>query len=306
MAGGFRVGVVGIGAMGWPMASNLHAADFSVLTHDVDRRRVEAFAKEHDTSPANGLAGLAEQSDLIITMLPNGPIVRQAITEDEGGALVQSLAPGSVIVDMSSSDPVGTQKLGAELAERGITLIDAPVSGGVRGAEAATLSIMVGGDDEDAIKKAWPAFEAMGKNLFRTGPLGSGHATKALNNFCGAAAYTAGAEAMLIGQKFGLDPAMLIDVINVSTGRSAATENHIPNQVLTREFAAGFKLGLMAKDVKTAGDLAEDVGIDAPMTRLVRQLWGDASEDLGPDSDFTGTIRHWEKLNELEVALKKE
>jgi 3-hydroxyisobutyrate dehydrogenase len=265
MADNLRIGIIGIGAMGWPMAANLRAADHPLIAHDLDRARVEAFAAEHGAQPSNGLAGLAEQSDMVITMLPNGPLVRQAVMEDEGGALLASLAPGSIVVDMSSSDPTGTQALGAQLAERGVTLIDAPVSGGVRGAEAGTLSIMVGGEDEDAIEKVWPALEVMGGNLFRTGPLGSGHATKALNNFCGAAAYTAAAEALLIG----------------------------------------FKLGLMAKDVKTASDLAEDVGIDAPMSRLVRQLWGDASDDLGPDSDFTGTIRHWEKLNDFEVAPDK-
>src|SRR5690606_569731 len=165
---------------------------------------------------------------------------------------------------------VGTQKLGAALAKRGIVLIDAPVSGGVPRAEAGALTLMIGTDDEAALAKARPALEAMGKQLFRTGPLGSGHAMKALNNYVAAAAFIASTEAIRIGQHFGLDPAVMVDIMNVSTGRNFNSEMTIKQHVLSGTFATGFQLGLMTKDVTIAADHGENIGVKAPLSGLVR------------------------------------
>jgi 3-hydroxyisobutyrate dehydrogenase len=229
-------------------------------------------------------------------MLPTGRVVREVLLEWDGG-LAAALAPGTVVVDMSSSDPPGTRELGAALAELRVGLVDAPVSGGVPKAESGTLAIMVGGDDEDAIERATPLLEVLGERLFRTGPLGSGHAMKALNNVVAAAGFTAAAEALLIGHRFGLDPVVVVEVLNASTGRNFSTEYTLVHHVLPRTFATGFALGLLAKDVAIAAELAEVVGVEAPVSRLLRQLWADAVADQGPEVDHSAALRHWEKLN---------
>lgn len=306
MSGTTRIGFIGLGAMGAPMAKNLSAAGHKIVAYDSDAGRAALVAEQTGGEAAADLAALAATCTVVITMLPTGRDVRSVLLEADGGALASGLSDGALVIDMSSSDPVGTRDLGLVLKDRGITLIDAPVSGGVPGAVNATLAIMVGGEDEAAIDRAWPLFQAMGKNLFRTGPSGSGHAMKALNNFVGATSYASAAEALLIGSKFGLDPATMIDILNVSTGRTYHTEVHYPRQVLPRAFAAGFKLGLMSKDVRTAGDLGAAMGVEAPVSRLIADLWTKACDDLGPDADFTSAIRDWEALNGFELPSAKK
>ena len=290
-----RIGFVGIGNMGWPMAANVARAGFPLAVFDSDRAKARHFASEFGAQAAPSLAELARAADVVVTMLPTGADVREALLENEKGALAASLAQGSVVVDMSSSEPVGTQRLGAILAKRGVTLVDAPVSGGVPGAVAGALTLMIGGDDEAAIAKVLPALEAMGKRLFRTGPLGSGHAMKALNNYVAAAAFVASTEALRVGRRFGLAPEAMIDIMNASTGRNFNTEMSMKQHVISGKYATGFKLGLMAKDVKIAADLAEGIAIDAPLARLVRAMWADAREGIGEDADFTAAIKHWQR-----------
>jgi 3-hydroxyisobutyrate dehydrogenase len=304
MSGGRAVGFVGLGRMGWPMARNLARAGFDVTVRDADPERQQRFASEFGVMAVDDPAGFGSV-EAVITMLPTGRDVRGLMLDWEGG-LAGALAPGTVLVDMSSSDPPGTRELGAALAEHGVGLVDAPVSGGVPKAEAGTLAIMIGGDDETAVDRARPFLEALGERFFRTGPLGSGHAMKALNNYVAAAAYTASAEALLVGARFGLDPATVVEVLNASTGRSFNTEANFVTQVLPRRFASGFTLGLMTKDVGIAADLAEAMEIDAPLCRLTSRLWQDAVEDEGPAADHTAAIRHWEKANGLELPRRPE
>ncbi len=295
MSGKARIGFVGIGNMGWPMAANLARAGFPLAVFDADRARAPRFASEFGATAASSLAELGRAADIVVTMLPTGAIVRAALLENENGALAASLAKGTVVIDMSSSEPVGTQQLGAVLAKRGIALIDAPVSGGVPRAEAGTLTLMIGGDDEAAIARATPALEAMGKQLFRTGPLGSGHAMKALNNYVAAAAFIASTEALRVGRRFGLTPETMMDIMNVSTGRNFNSEMTMKQHVISGKYATGFQLGLMAKDVKIAADLAEAIAIDAPLARLARAMWGEAREGVGERADFTAAIKHWQR-----------
>ena len=290
-----RIGFVGIGNMGWPMAANVARAGFPLTVFDADRGRAQKFAAEFGAKAAPSLADLGRAADIVVTMLPTGAIVRAALLENEAGALAASLAKGSIVVDMSSSEPVGTQQLGAALAKRGIALIDAPVSGGVPRAEAGTLTLMIGGDDEAAFAKAKPALEAMGKQLFRTGPLGSGHAMKALNNYVAAAAFIASTEALRVGRRFGLSPETMMDIMNVSTGRNFNSEMTMKQHVISGKYATGFQLGLMAKDVKIAADLAETIAIDAPLARLARAMWSEAREGVGESADFTAAIKHWQR-----------
>src|SRR5690606_24072605 len=187
------VGFIGIGTMGWPMAANLVKAGHAVTVLDADAARAARFAAEHGATAAADAATLGRTVDVVVTMLPDGRQVRQAITgASAGGAsLLSALKPGSVVVDMSSSDPVGTRELGAVLREAGVRLVDAPVSGLAPKAQAGTLTIMVGADDDADVERVRPLLEAMGERLFRCGTLGCGHAMKALNNVVAATAFTA-------------------------------------------------------------------------------------------------------------------
>jgi 3-hydroxyisobutyrate dehydrogenase len=289
-AGG-PVGFVGVGNMGKLMAANLAAAGFALVIRDADPGAQARFVAAHGGTPAAAPEAFAGV-EVVVTMLPDGAAVREAILGWEGG-IAAALKPGAVVLDMSSADPVGTQALGADLAPAGIRVVDAPVSGGIVRAESGTLSLMVGGDDEDAFALVAPLLAAMGERIFRTGPLGSGHAMKALNNFLGASAYTTAAEALAIGTRFGLDPAVMLDVINTSTGRSFNTEVVLKQEVITGRYATGFALGLLAKDVGIAASLAESVGVDAPACELVRSRWAQALDGLGFAADHSAAHRQW-------------
>jgi 3-hydroxyisobutyrate dehydrogenase len=296
-----RAGFVGLGNMGWPMARNLAAAGYDLLVHDADAAVQERFAREHGCVAASHRAAFGDVG-AVVTMLPTGRVVHDVLVGE--GGLAPALALGTVVVDMSSSDPPGTRELGTALAEQGIPLVDAPVSGGVPKAESGTLAIMIGGDDEGAIGRATPLLEVLGERLFRTGPLGSGHAMKALNNYVAAAGFTAASEALIVGHRFGLDPAVMVEVLNASTGRNFSTEYTMIHHVLPRTFATGFALGLLAKDVGIAADLADAVDIDAPLSRLLKELWADALEGEGAAVDHSAAMRHWEGVNDLQLPSR--
>jgi len=290
---GMQVGFIGIGNMGWPMAANLVKAGHAVTVFDANPEAARRFAAEHGATAATDLAVLAAQ-EVVVTMLPTGQIVREALTRAQDGAFLKALKPGTVVVDMSSSDPVGTRELGPEIAATGADLLDAPVSGAVPRARAGTLAIMIGGEDAEAIARARPVLSAMGDRLFETGPLGSGHAMKALNNYVAAAGYAAAAEALLIGERFGLDQAKMVDIMNASTGRNFNTELVMKEHVVGRKFNTGFALGLLAKDVRIAADLGRAVRLDAPVSRLVSDRWALARDRLGPARDNTEAILAWQ------------
>ncbi len=286
------IGFVGIGNMGWPMAANLvKCGRYAVAVHDKDAERGARFVREHGGTVAGTLAELAS-ADAVITMLPTGRDVQQVMLQE--GGLAACLRRGALVIDMSSSDPVGTRELGPLLAKRGLTLMDAPVSGAVPRARTGTLAIMIGCNDREAVVRAKPVLSAMGDRLFEVGSLGSGHAMKALNNLVAAAGFAAVSEAVLIGQRFGLDPTTMVEVLNASTGRSFITEVVMKEQVIEGRHASGFSLGLLAKDVKIAADLGEAVRLDAPVTRLVSDRWLLARDRLGATRDNTEAILAWD------------
>lgn len=289
--GNCPVGFVGVGTMGKRMAANLANAGFALVIRDADAAAQGQFIATHGGEPATGPQSFAH-TGVVVTMLPDGAAVREAVLGWEGG-IAAALPPGAVVLDMSSSDPVGTTALGRDLAPLGIRLVDAPVSGGITRAESGTLSLMVGGQDEDAFGRVTPVLEVLGARIFRTGPLGSGHAMKALNNFLGAAAYTTAAEALAIGHEFGLDPRVMLEIINASTGRSFNTEVVLKDDVITGRYGTRFALGLLAKDVGIAADLAEAVGVDAPACQLIRRRWAEAAADLGFATDHSEAHKHW-------------
>jgi 3-hydroxyisobutyrate dehydrogenase len=288
------IGFIGLGNMGVPMAANLAQAGYQVIAFDLDAERAQDFAKEHSARATTDLAELGKSVDAIVTMLPTGKEVRDVLFNAQGGTLAANLKAGTYVIDMSSADPVGTRTLGKDLAVRNITLVDAPVSGGMPRAKDGSLAIMIGGDAA-AIAAVKPLLSKMGQKLFEVGGLGCGHAMKALNNFLAATSFTAAAEAVTVGRRFGLDPATMMDVVNVSTGRSFASENLIKQHVLSGTFGTGFTLGLLAKDVGIAADLAEQIGVGAPVGQLIRDMWADAREAVGGDQDHTRAAPHWEQ-----------
>jgi 3-hydroxyisobutyrate dehydrogenase len=206
-----------------------------------------------------------------------------------------ALRKGAIVVDMSSADPSGTRALGTALEAHGIDMLDAPVSGAVVGARAATLAIMVGGN-KNIFQKTKSLLQALGQQIFHVGPLGAGHAVKALNNYLGAAGTLAAFEALLVARAFGLEPKPMLEAINASTGRNSTTERKIGRDVLTGAFASGFRLALMAKDVGIAARLAEDLRVETPYLKETLRMWRDAQKTLPAGADHSEIYKYQEKL----------
>ncbi len=287
-----RVGFVGLGNMGAPMARLIAQAGYQVIAADASPAAVEKFAANVPCGRAPSLASLGSSCRVVITMLPDGKIVREVLLGATG--LAPALAPDSVIIDMSSASPVGTRELSADLAKRGIPLVDAPVSGGVKKAIEGTLAIMVGGEP-DAVARVRPLLEVMGK-VFPTGASGSGHAMKSLNNFLSAANLAVAAEAVIAGQRFGLDPANMIAILNASTGRNSGTDSKFPNNVLPRTFNSGFALGLMAKDLRLALEVARSTDAPTELLAACSHIWEEAERQLGGKADNTEVVKYLESL----------
>jgi len=278
------IGFVGLGKMGSPMARLLLAGGHRVRGFDLSDEALAHLADAGGTAVRT--AGEAAAADVVVLMLPDSDVVT-AVLHDE--AVAAALAPGTVVVDMSSSEPTRTRDLAAELAERDIHLVDAPVSGGVRGAQAGTLTIMVGGDDE-TVDRVTGVLELLGKPV-RAGGIGAGHAVKALNNLMSATHLWVTSEAMLAGQRFGLDPEVMLSVFNGSSGRSGSTDNKWPNFILPGGYDSGFGLRLMLKDMKIATALARAVGLEPVLGEEAVELWSRAAGDLDPGADHTEVAR---------------
>ena len=292
------VGIVGLGAMGRPMAEHVAKAGYSLSLHDIAPGRAEEAAEATGGRIANGPAGVAAASDVVIAMLPTGADVARTALDD--GGIADGFADGGILIDMSSSEPSGTVALAAALAERGIGMIDAPVSGGRKGAVEGTLTIMAGGDAA-LVERCRPVLETMGQPVVHTGAIGSGHALKALNNTISAAGFLIAIEAFLVGKRFGLEPEVMADVINSSTGMNHSTRNKLARFVFSRGFDSGFALDLMVKDLDIALDLARDTGTAVPFAALGRQIWAQAQQNLEPGRDHTEIARWLERLAREEL-----
>jgi 3-hydroxyisobutyrate dehydrogenase len=280
-----EVAFIGLGNMGEPMAARLVGAGYRVRGFDNSPETRERVAEATGVVAAGSLEEAVSGADAVVLMLPTGKVVR-AVAEQ----MRASLRPGTVIVDMSSSEPIGTRALGEELIAGGFEFVDAPVSGGVKRAVEGKLAIMVGGDDR-SIDRIEPLLQAMGPSIIRTGALGSGHAMKALNNYVSGAGLIAALEALEVGRAFGLDPDVIVDVFNASTGRNNSTEVKLKQFVISETYGSGFFLGLMAKDIRTAHALAEDLGVKVPLADRCADLWDEAVRNLGPNADHTEVYR---------------
>jgi 3-hydroxyisobutyrate dehydrogenase len=274
-----KLGFVGLGHMGVPMTARLVAAGHDVRGFDVDRD-----ARTHVGRAAVGsLAEAAAGAEAVVLMLATSAIVRQVVL-DQG--LLDALARGALVVDMGSSDPTQTRELAAEAAARGFGYVDAPVSGAVVGAEAGTLTIMFGGTAEE-LARCEPFFAALGRKIVHAGPVGAGHALKALNNLLSATNFLITLEAVAAGARFGLDPKVMVDAINDSTGRSWATEHKVPQFVEPRSFTSGFAMRLMVKDIQTARALAHATSSPFALGDASVALWEQAAEALPDEADHT-------------------
>lgn len=287
-----KVGFVGIGNMGHPMASHLVKAGFDVTVYDIRPEAVSIFVERHGGRAAESLADLARGAEAVITMVPNDKVEREVILGDEGVA--GALGKGAIVIDMSTSDPIATRALAQALEPRGIGVVDAPVMGGVVFANDATLDIMVGGDPA-VIDRCRPLFQAMGRTVMECGGVGNGHALKALANYVNACALINSIEALTIGKRFGLDAKFMAEaLIPLCAGRNHPVQKKILPQVFTRNYGTGMALGFIAKDVKIAQDTARALDAFAPLAEKVSELWSAAAEKLGPQLDHTEIVRYWE------------
>ena len=286
-----RVGLVGLGNMGSPMARNLARGGVRLVLLDARADRTEALADELGAEPAESLPDLARSSEIVITMLPNGDAVREVVLGGGGRpGLMEGLRDGAILVDMGSSDPRVYPEIEAAIGARGARLVDAPVSGAVTGAKAGTLTIIAGGE-AGAIDQVEPLFRLVGQRVFRVGALGNGQAMKALNNLASAGAMILTLEVLLIGQRFGLDPKLMTEILNVSTGRNNSTDKKIVPHVLSRRFDSGFALSLMTKDLTTALGLAETTATPTTLAAHTLELARAALAALGDGADHTELAR---------------
>ena len=276
-----RIAIFGLGMMGNPMANLLHAAGHDLVVKDANEDVQNQFVATHPGAVAASDGHSYADCDAIITMLPNSDIV-DAVVHD----LAPHLKRGSCIIEMSSADPLRTRNLSDFLREKGVSIIDAPVSGGVKKATNGTLAIMVGGDMAD-YERQKPILDVLGKAITYVGTVGAGHALKALNNYVSAAALIATAEAIHVGAAFGIDAATIVDVINTSTGRNNTTENKAHQFMLNGAFNSGFSLALQAKDVGIAAALGGSMNLPMELGQKVYAMTAQASKDLGPKADHT-------------------
>ncbi|RZU34160.1 NAD(P)-dependent oxidoreductase [Blastococcus saxobsidens] len=276
---------LGLGAMGSPMATLLAGAGHSLAVHDVDPERTVSLARtiEATAVAAAGLRDAAASAGTVVLMLPDSPAVESVLDGPDG--LLAVMARGSTVVDMGSSRPASTVTLAAGARSRGIALVDAPVSGGVARARTGELAIMAGGEPAD-VDRVHALLSALGEPV-HVGPAGAGHAMKALNNLLSAVGLAAASEVLAIGSNFGLDPAVMLDVLNGSTGRNHATEVKMARFVLSGTFDSGFAMRLMVKDLRTALDLAHDTGTPSPLSAGCLEQWIAAAQDREAGADHT-------------------
>lgn len=294
-----RVCFVGIGNMGWPMAARLIRAGFEVAVADAVAGRARAFVDEVGGKAVASLAAAAKEADVLLTMLPTSAHVVSVVDE-----IRPSLSSGKILLDMSSGAPAATQKIAGDLGVIEVAVVDAPVSGGVSRAVTGELAIMTGGEAA-ALDRVDPLLRAMGTTIHRIGPVGAGQAMKALNNLVSAGGFLMAVEALVIGQQFGLDPSVMTDVLNASTGMNNSTQKKLKQFVLSRKFDSGFGLDLMVKDLSIALEVGRNGSAPTPFSALCREMWASAASLLGKGQDHTAIAKLSETLAGVTLGNSK-
>lgn len=291
------IGFIGIGKMGSWMAQHLLGAGHEVKVFDTNREAAQSL-EPFGATVADSIRDIGEHGEYVITMLPNSAIVESVVAGENG--LIASMKPGGLIIDMSSSYVLSTQKLAKQCAEHQLTLIDAPVSGGVVGAKNATLTIMVGGDEAD-YERALPLLSLMGKNVSLVGDTGIGHGLKAINNFLSATSLYATTEAMILAKRLGMDLSKALEAINTSSGQSFSTHFKFPKFIMPRTFDSGFSLDLMLKDIRLVTAYAKDTHTPVFVASTVEQIYEAASNAGEAGQDHTEIVKFLENMIQLQL-----
>jgi len=294
-----KIGFIGLGIMGKPMSRNLMKAGHELVVFDI---RPEPMAELASEGAARGLSprDVAARTDIVITMLPDGPEVEQVILGPEG--VLEAARPGLIVADMSSISPVVARKVGAECSKRGVEFLDAPVSGGEPGAINATLAIMVGGE-ATTFQKMLPIFQAMGKTITLTGPVGAGNITKLANQIMVAVNIAAVGEALALAAKAGVDPEVVFNAVKGGLAGSAVLNAKAP-MILSRNFKPGFRIRLHYKDLRNALNAAESLSVPLPVTSLVQQMLAALINEGEGDLDHSGIVRFTERLAKVEIKAQ--
>jgi 3-hydroxyisobutyrate dehydrogenase-like beta-hydroxyacid dehydrogenase len=299
-----RIGFIGIGVMGAPMSVNLSRAGYTLTLCDINRSAAEKVALEHEgIQVAETPKAVAGASDIVITMLPSGKYVQDVALGESG--LIEDFQDGALLLDTSSCEPWMTLETAKALSQKGVDMVDAPVSGALIGAETATLVFMVGGEEEP-VSRVMPLLEIMGEQIFHLGPLGAGHTMKCINNIITAMTFMATTEGLTIGKQFGLDPEVMTDVLNVSTGMSWISQTQIKQRILSRKFDDPFKLDLMVKDIGIAMELANNKGLPLPLSALGHHLWKAARHFAEEGSAISDMVRWVEHMTGIEITPTTE
>ncbi len=291
-----KLGFIGLGIMGKPMAKNLLKAGFNLVVFSRSNGPVEELVKEKALS-ANSPGEVAEHSEVIITMLPDSPEVEEIILGKDG--VIRGTKPGSVVIDMSSINPLVTQEIAKALKEKEVEMLDAPVSGGEIGAIQGTLAIMVGGE-EKVFNDCMEIFKAVGKNIVHVGGIGAGGYVKLVNQIIVALNIATVGEAFSLGVKAGLDPQVIYQAIRGGLAGSSVLETKAP-MIFGRNFKPGFKIRLHQKDLKNALSTAKDLGVPLPLTSLVQQILISLMTDGRGDEDHSALATFFEKMAKVEI-----
>ena len=291
-----KIGFLGLGIMGKPMAKNLSKAGYSLIVHNRSQTPILELVKE-GTRSANSPKQVAQQSEIVITMLPNSPDVEIVILGKNG--VLEGAKKGMTIIDMSSIEPLVSRKIAAEAEKKGIEFLDAPVSGGEPGAIEGTLAIMVGGK-ESVFNRCLPIFKVLGKSIVLIGDVGAGGFAKLVNQIIVALNIAAISEAFVLGQKAGLDPEKLFQAIRGGLAGSNVMNAKVP-LIVERNFKPGFKINLHNKDIKNALATAADLQVPLPFTGLVGQILSALIVAGNGEMDHSAIIQFTEKLAQIEV-----
>lgn len=292
-----RIGFIGLGIMGKPMARNLMKSGYDLVVHNRSRMAVDEIAGE-GAIPASNPREVAEQAKIVITMLPDSPDVRDVVFGENG--LSEAMGEGSLLIDMSTISPVTTLEVVEALAAKGAHALDAPVSGGDKGAIAATLSIMVGGDADD-FARAKPIFEALGKTIVHVGAAGAGQTVKACNQIVVALTFEAVSEALVLGSKAGVDPHKIIQVLSGGLAGNKVLELR-GESMIAHNFQPGFRINLHRKDLGIALDAGKSYNVSLPATAQVNQMFTAMVAGGFGDLDHSALLKHIEALAEHEVG----
>jgi 3-hydroxyisobutyrate dehydrogenase len=278
------------------MARRIAGAGFPLTVWNRTSSRATTFAKEANVAAAKSARDAASAADVVVTCLSTSADVEQVLNE----GLVDGLNAGATLLDCTSGDPATSRRMAARLAEKKVAFIDAPVSGGVKGAEEGTLTVMCGGDAA-AIDRVRPVISAFGKKIVHCGPVGAGDAVKAMNQALLALAIWGTGEALATLVKSGVSPAVALDVINASSGRSNASMNLFPERVLTRAFPRTFRLALLDKDARIAAQIARDERVPAPLMQLAADLCTLSHKELGEEADHVEAVQVIERWAGTEI-----